>query len=64
MKHQLKVILVTQDGENFLCIREFYTNDLCTGKLIDGKCYQGSQFKLIKDTKQCLHDQPKSEQTI
>lgn len=46
IKHQLKAILITEDGENFLCIRQFYVNDLRTGQLIDGKIYQGRKFKL------------------
>lgn len=48
-KHQIKAIFITEDGENFLCIRQFYVNDLCTGKLLDGKIYQGRKFKLVKE---------------
>lgn len=48
-KHQLKGIFVTQDGENFLCIRQLYVNDLRTGKLLDGKIYQGRNFRLVKE---------------
>jgi hypothetical protein len=48
-KYQLKAILITEDGENFLCIRQFYLNDLYTGKLLDGKHYQGRRFKLIPE---------------
>lgn len=50
-KHQLKAILITEDGENFLCIRQFYVNDLCTGVLLDGKIYQGRKFKLMEENK-------------
>lgn len=49
IRRQMKVMLVTQDDENFLCIREFYCNDLQTGQLLDGKNYQGRTFKLVKD---------------
>jgi len=49
IKHQMKAILVTQDGETFLVLREFYTNDLSTGKLLDGKHYQGRTLKLEKE---------------
>ena len=49
IRRQMKVMLVTQDNENFLCIREFYCNDLQTGTLLDGKNYQGKTFKLVKD---------------
>jgi len=45
----MKIMLVTQDNENFLCIREFYVNDLQTGKLLEGKNYQGRTFKLVKE---------------
>ena len=49
IKHQVKAILVTEDGEHFLCLRELYVNDLKTGNLLDGKTYQGRTFKLIKE---------------
>jgi len=48
-KHQIKGIFITEDGENFLCIRQLYVNDLYTGKLLDGKIYQGRKFKLVKE---------------
>lgn len=48
-KYQLKAVLITEDGETFLCIRQLYLNDLCTGSLIDGKRYQGRRFKLIPE---------------
>jgi len=49
IRRQMKVMLVTQDNENFLCIREFYVNDLQTGQLLEGKNYQGRTFKLVKE---------------
>lgn len=55
----MKAILVTQDGETFLVLREFYTNDLSTGRLLDGKYYQGRTLKLVKeedDEKQLLQE--------
>lgn len=48
-KHQLKGIFITEDGETFLCIRQLYVSDLHTGKLLDGKIYQGRNFKLVKE---------------
>jgi len=51
IKHQLKGIFITEDGENFLCIRQLYVNDLRTGNLLDGKIYQGRNFKLVKEEK-------------
>ena len=49
IKHQLKAILVTEDGVNFLLLRELYVNDLRTGQLLEGKTYQGRTFKLVKE---------------
>ncbi len=49
IKHQLKAILVTEDGVNFLLLRELYVNDLRTGKLLDGKHYQGRTFILQEE---------------
>ena len=49
IKHQMKAILVTEDGVNFLLLRELYVNDLLTGKLLDGKHYQGRRFILQKE---------------
>ena len=49
IKHQLKAILVTEDGVNFLLLRELYVNDLRTGQLLDGKHYQGRTLRLIKE---------------
>ena len=49
IKRQVKAILVTEDGEHFLLLRELYVNDLKTGKLLEGKTYQGRTLKLIKE---------------
>jgi hypothetical protein len=56
-KHQAKLILITEDGVTFLCIRQLYANDLRTGQLLDGKIYQGRKFKLIGETNG-THQQP------
>ena len=61
IKHQMKAILVTEDGTNFLVLRELYVNDLRTGKLLDGKHYQGRTLRLVKeeeedDEKQLLQE--------
>jgi len=50
VKHKLKAILITEDGENFLCIRQLYANDLCTGVLLNEKIYQGRRFKLVEES--------------
>jgi hypothetical protein len=57
-KLQTKLILVTEDGVNFLCIRQLYASDLYTGDFIDGKLYQGKRFKLISEEQN--EDDPKS----
>ena len=49
IRRQIKAILVTQDGETFLVLREFYVNDLNTGQLLDSKTYQGRTFRLVKE---------------
>lgn len=59
IKHQTKLVLITEDGETFLCIRQLYVNDLRTGKLLDGKLYQGRKFKLMGET-----NEPDRGQTI
>lgn len=51
IKHQMKAILVTEDGVNFLLLRELYVNDLETGELLDGKTYQGRRFVLQEEKK-------------
>ena len=50
IKHQVKAILVTEDGENFLLLKELYFNDLRTGQLLVGKHYQGRTFILQEET--------------
>jgi len=49
-KHKLKGIFITEDGENFLCVRQIYVNELRTGQLLDEKLYQGRRFKLMEET--------------
>ena len=55
-KYQLKAIFITEDGESFLCIRQFYVNDLYTGNFLDGKQYQGRRFKLIPEEKEKVNE--------
>lgn len=49
-KHKLKAVFITEDGANFLCIRQLYANDLRTGQFLDEKIYQGRRFKLMEET--------------
>ncbi len=48
-KLKLKAVFISEDGETFLCIRQYYLDDLCTGKFIDGRTFQGKKFKLISE---------------
>jgi hypothetical protein len=43
---QVKCILVSSDGINFLVTRELYSMVLSTGDLINGKTFQGKKFTL------------------
>jgi hypothetical protein len=46
-KLNFKGLFITEDGETFLCIRQFYVSDLATGEMLDGKHFQGKKFKLL-----------------
>jgi len=43
---QFKGIFITDNGKDFICIRELYCMTLSDGQLIDGKTYQGMHFLL------------------
>lgn len=45
---KLKALLITEDGENWLCIRQYYVTDLRTNAFLDA-FFQGAKFKLIKE---------------
>lgn len=45
---RLKASFISEDGKTFLCIRQFYLNDLSTGELINGQTLQGKKFRLIE----------------
>jgi len=48
-KFTAKVLLFTEDGENFLVINQFYLQDLIRGCKVDGAPLQGMRFRLIED---------------
>ena len=51
-KLNFKGLFITEDGgETFLWTREFFVSDLETGKMLDGKRFQGKKFKLIGEEK-------------
>ena len=58
-KLKLKGIFITEDGENFLCVRQIYLNELRTGQLLDEKIYQGRRFKLLEESNERLSNSPK-----
>ena len=55
---RLKGAFISEDGESFLCIRQYYLNDLTTGNLIDGRTLQGRKFRLMpKEIKKEIEDE-------
>jgi hypothetical protein len=45
---KLKALLITEDGENWLLIRQYYVTDLRTSVFLDA-FFQGAKFKLIME---------------
>jgi hypothetical protein len=45
---KLKTLLITEDGENWLCVRQYYATDFRTNAFLD-VFFQGAKFKLIKE---------------
>ena len=50
-KLNFKGLFITEDGEIFLCIRQFYVSNLETGEMLNGKHFQGKKFKMIGEDK-------------
>ncbi len=46
---KLKVLLISEDGETFLCLRQYYANSIRTGQFLDDVNIQGRKFKLIQE---------------
>jgi hypothetical protein len=42
---KLKCILLTEDGEKWLCIRQFYATDLITNEFLDVQ-FQGMKLQI------------------
>jgi len=59
-KFTAKVLLYTEDGINFMCINQFYIQDLIGGHKVDGAPLQGKRFRLVEeeedDEKQLLQE--------
>ena len=45
---KLKALLITEDGEDWLCIRQYYLTDLRANSFLD-VFMQGKKFKLIEE---------------
>ena len=43
---KLKCVLLSEDGENWLVIRQFYASDLATNEFLDEQ-FQGMKLKII-----------------
>lgn len=46
---KLKVLLISEDEETFLCLRQYYANSIRTGQFLDDTNLQGRKFKLIQE---------------
>lgn len=56
---KLKALLITEDGENWLCVRQYYATDLRTNAFLD-VFLQGARFKIIKEnTNESTANQPR-----
>lgn len=49
-KFTAKVLLYTDDGINFMCINQFYIQDLMKGCKVDGAPLQGKRFRLVEES--------------
>lgn len=49
---KLKVLLISEDRETFLCLRQYYANSIRTGQFLDDTNLQGRKFKLIQEDKE------------
>jgi hypothetical protein len=59
---KLKALLITEDGENWLCIRQYYVTDLRTNAFLDA-FFQGARFKIIKEnTNESTTTQPRESE--
>jgi hypothetical protein len=59
---KLKAILITEDGENWLCVRQYYATDLRTNAFLDA-FFQGARFKIIKEnTNESTTTQPRESE--
>ncbi|NIM58988.1 MAG: hypothetical protein GTO16_08615 [Candidatus Aminicenantes bacterium] len=49
-KFTAKVLLYTDDGINFVCVNQFYIQNLEEGCMVDGAPLQGKRFRLVKES--------------
>ena len=50
-KFTAKLLLYTDDGRNFVCVNQFYIQDLERGRNVDGAPLQGKRFRLMEEEK-------------
>jgi len=63
---KLKALLISKDGINWLCVRQFYVSDLKTNEFLSNIYYQGESFKLVvkEDNQLLTENQIKRENQI
>lgn len=48
-KFTAKLLLFTEDGKSFICVNQYYIQDLERDQKVDGSPLQGKRFRLIED---------------
>jgi hypothetical protein len=48
MKLKLKCLLLTEDGKNWICIRQYYATDLKTNEFLE-QSFQGMRLKTVDE---------------
>jgi len=48
-KFTAKLLLYTDDGRNFVCVNQFYIQDLEKACNVDGAPLQGKRFRLVEE---------------
>ena len=49
-KFTAKILLYTEDGRDFLCINQFFIQDLESNHKVNGSPLQGKKFRIIEET--------------
>lgn len=48
-KFTAKLLLFTEDGKNFICVNQYYIQNLERDEKVDGSPLQGKRFRLIEE---------------